>query len=284
MKALPLRILRNSSLAISTLALAWLALACQPGGGTTNAGDGDQKMARFSFVRGKNQLLRLDSTDGRVWAVPESGDGGWIELTGTPDPAGEPNTPGRYRLFSIVDRMNIAPNQLLRVDRTTGRSWLREVPDGSSWIEIDSASESAKDEAPLPPAPQAEPQAQARPAPAHPDPERAKLPVVSRAVFDASAGTEEEKIQVVVEALQKQGLAVEIRVWAAKQLSVFDPEVAVPPLREALKNDQPEIVVAAIGSLQQLGDPTTIPAIQALRTHSDPSVQKAAREALGDGS
>ena len=87
-----------------------------------------------------------------------------------------------------------------------------------------------------------------------------------------------------MEALQKKGLAIEIRVWAAKQLSVFDPEVAVPPLREALKDDQPEIVVAAIGSLQQLGDPTTIPAIQTLRTHSDPSIQKAAREALGDGS
>ena len=276
MKALPLRILRNSSLAISSLVIAWLALSCQPGDGATNAGDASENTPRFSFVRGKNQLLRIDSAYGRVWAVPENGDGGWIELTDAPDSAGEPNTHGRYRLFSIVDRMNIAPNQLLRVDRITGRSWLREVPDGSSWVAIESPSESEGDEAPLPPAPQSEPQADARPAP-----EAARLPVVSRAVLDASGGSDEEKLQVVVEALQKKGLAVEIRVWAAKQLSVFDPEVAVPPLREALKDDRPEIVVAAIGSLQQLGDPTTIPAIQTLRTHSDPSIQKAAREALG---
>ncbi len=175
--------------------------------------------------------------------------------------------------------MPIAAKQLLRADRTTGRSWLREVPDGSAWIAIESASESEDDEAPLPPTPQPEPQAEARPAP-----EAATLPVVSRTVLDASGGSDEEKLQVVVEALRKKGLAVEIRVWAAKQLSVFDPEDAVPPLREALKDDRPEIVVAAIGSLQQLGDPTTIPAIQTLRTHSDPSVQKAAREVLSDGS
>ena len=275
MKAQPLRILRNSSLVMSGLVIAWLALACQPGDGATNAGDVSENKGRFSFVRGKNQLLRIDSAYGRVWTVPENGDGGWIELRDAPDSAGEPNTRGRYGLFSIVDRMNIAPNQLLLVDRMTGRSWLREVPGGFSWIAIESPPESEDDEAPLPAAPQAEPRAEAGPAP-----EAAMLPVASRAVLNASGGTDQEKLQVVVEALQKKDLAVGIRVWAAKQLSVFDPEVAVPPLREALNDDQPEIVIAAIASLRQLGDPTTIPAIQALRSHSDPNIQKAARDAL----
>jgi len=73
---------------------------------------------------------------------------------------------------------------------------------------------------------------------------------------------------------------VEIRVWAAKQLAVFDPEVAVPPLKAALNDDQPEIIVAAIGSLSQLGDPTTIPSIQALQNHPNPAVQSAAKAAL----
>ncbi|MCH2184939.1 HEAT repeat domain-containing protein, partial [Myxococcota bacterium] len=137
------------------------------------------------------------------------------------------------------------------------------------------------DDAPVPPAPQVESQAKTSPPASAGTP---VLPVVSRAVLDASSGTDEEKLQVVVEAMQKKDLAIEIRVWAAKQLSVFNPEEAVPPLREALKDDRPELVVAAIGSLKQLGDATTIPAIQMLRTHSDPSVQKAAREALGDNS
>ncbi|MEE3327710.1 MAG: HEAT repeat domain-containing protein [Myxococcota bacterium] len=276
MSTFPFRFGRTSCLLISSLAIGWLALACQPGG--TDSDEVQTKTKRFNFVRGKKQLLRVDSSTGQVWTVPENGDGGWIELKQAPGPDGVPESPGRYGVFSIVDRLNIAPNQLLLVDRATGRSWLRETPGGRAWNPISNANEASDEETPVPPAPKP-----ARQASQPPPPQADKLPVLSRAVLDASGGDDQQKLQVVTDALQKPGLAIEIRVWAAKQLVVFDPEVAVPPLREALNDDQPEIVVAAIGSLSQLGDATTIPAITALKNHPDAKVQEAAKAALSGG-
>lgn len=278
MRTKPFQIGRTACLLIGGLLVGCWVVACQPGGGG-DSGAAYMQEKRFTFVRGKNQLIRIDSATGRVWVAPESGDGGWIELKPAPSPDGKPETPGRYGLFSIVDRLNIAPNQLLRVDRSTGRSWLRETPSGRTWNAIGDAGNSSEEEAPVPPAPQIPSRpAAARPSPAAPRAE--PLPVVSRAVLNASSGNDEQKLKVVVEALKKPGLAVEIRVWAAKQLAVFDPEVAVPPLKAALNDDQPEIIVAAIGSLSQLGDPTTIPSIQALQNHPNPAVQSAAKAAL----
>ena len=276
MRTFSFRFGRTSCLLISALLVGCLAVACQPGG--NDSGGIHAQSKRFTFVRGKNQLLRIESATGRVWAVPENGDGGWVELKQAPGPDGEPETPGRYGLFSIVDRLNIAPNRLLLVDRATGRSWLREASGGRVWNRVGDAGDAADEEAPLPPAP-----APKREASRPPAPQAETLPVVSRAVLNASGGDDPQKIKVVVEALQKPGLAIEIRVWAAKQLSVFDPEVAVPPLRKALNDDQPEIVIAAIGSLSQLGDATTIPAITALKSHPDPRVQEAASRALSGG-
>ena len=279
MRRIPFRIGRTACLLISALVVGGLTVACQPGG----SGDSGMMLAeskRFTFVRGKNQLLRIESATGRVWAVPENGDGGWVELKQAPGPDGEPETPGRYGLFSIVDRLNIAPNRLLLVDRATGRSWLREASGGRVWNPIGNAGDPLEEEAPVPPAPEPR-KAEVSPRPTARQAE--KLPVVSRAVLDASGGDDPQKLKVVVEALQKPGLAVEIRVWAAKQLAVFDPELAVPPLTRALNDDQPEIVIAAIGSLSELGDPTTIPAITALKNHADPRVQEAASAALSGG-
>jgi len=171
-----------------------LAVACQPGGGDSGGIHAQSK--RFTFVRGKNQLLRIESATGRVWAVPENGDGGWVELKQAPGPDGEPETPGRYGLFSIVDRLNIAPNRLLLVDRATGRSWLREASGGRVWNRVGDAGDAADEEAPLPPAP-----APKREASRPPAPQADKLPVVSRAVLNASGGDDPQKIKVVVEAV-----------------------------------------------------------------------------------
>ena len=147
MRRIPFRIGRTACLLISALVVGGLTVACQPGG----SGDSGMMLAeskRFTFVRGKNQLLRIESATGRVWAVPENGDGGWVELEQAPGPDGEPETPGRYGLFSIVDRLNIAPNRLLLVDRATGRSWLREASGGRIWNPIGDAGDPLEEEAP----------------------------------------------------------------------------------------------------------------------------------------
>ena len=107
---------------------------------------------------------------------------------------------------------------------------------------------------------------------------------MSREAMLTQAGTtESEKLAVVVQALQMQELSVEVRVWAATQLTVFESDLAVPPLLAALDDEQPEVVIAAIGSLQQLGDPTTIPKLQAMSSHPDPQVREAVQEAIHPG-
>ena len=255
---------------VSILALL-LMLACTPDSsqkeGGLHSGSDNQS---FNFVRGKKVLLRLDSFDGRVWMTSESGDGGWNPLGDAPDPSGQRGVNGRYGLFSLVDRLNIEPDRLLRVDRATGRSWLRKTHEDNAWREIESASGEAS--------PQEELVIETESSEIGsftPEPTNQALPIISREKLENSDSDEGEKLEVVIQALQKTELAIPIRVWAARQLAVFEPALAVPPLLVALQYEQPEIVVAAIESLKTLGDPTTIPRILALKSHANPQVQEA---------
>jgi len=54
----------------------------------------------------------------------------------------------------------------------------------------------------------------------------------------------------------------------------------VPPLVDALDSEHPEVVVAAIGSLSQIGAVNTIPKMLALKQHSDPRVRAAVEEVV----
>ena len=225
---------------------------------------------RFQFVRATKLILRLDTQLGAVWRVAENGDGGWTMLGATPDDAGEPSWNGRYGLFPLKSGMLSGPPQLFRVDRATGRAWLARAGEGSQWTAI---SDGPPADTPLSPA-------DAGIATEGASSGSVALPVVPKATIEAAPGEEAEKIVVVTQALEKPGLALEIKVWAARQLAVFSPEAAVPPLLDALKNEHPEVVVAAIQSLNEIGQASAIPKILALSQHPDPEVRAAVQAAV----
>ncbi len=223
----------------------------------------ESELRRFQFVRATKLLIRLDTRLGLVWKVAANGDGGWNMLGATPDDDGEPVWNGRYGLFALKSGAAGGAPQLLRVDRGNGRAWLARAQDGARWTPIQEGSSPA---APAPTAPSDDATASDGPV---------SLLVIPKETVAASPGEESEKVAVVVQALEKEGLALEIKVWAAKQLAVFSPDAAVPPLLQALNSEHPEVVVAAIHSLKEVGRASTIPKILALAEHPDPSVREA---------
>jgi hypothetical protein len=225
------------------------------------AADSSDDQRRFQFVRASKLILRLDTQLGVVWKVAENGDGGWGMLGATPDDDDEPSWNGRYGLFALKSGVMGGPPQLMRVDRATGRSWLAMAKDGSRWTPIQEGSN------PEPEATSAE-GGSAQDGPI-------SLQVAPKETIESLPGEESEKIAVVVQALQKEGLAVEIKVWGARQLAVFSHEAAIPPLVNALGSEHPEVVLAAIQSLKEIGRPSTIPKIMALSQHPDPDVRAA---------
>ena len=261
----------NAVLVALLLALFAAAGCSESGnpGGNQGVADSDYEERRFQFVRAGKLILRLDSQLGVVWKVDENGDGAWVMLGATPDDDGEPNWNGRYALFSLKPSGFGGPPRLLRSDRATGRSWLALADDESRWSPIregggghSSSGETSSDSS-------------TKTAGGEGGDKNVDLPVVSKATIEASPGDEAEKLEVVVQALEKEGLPVEIKVWAASQLAVFPPDDAVPPLLDALKSEHPEVVIAAIHSLKTIGRAITIPKIMALSQHPDPAVRAA---------
>ena len=235
---------------------------------------------RYQFVRGTNLLLRIDSATGAVSITADTGDGGWETLVSPPDPQDFPNRSGRYGLFNLKSGMMGGPARLLRVDRSSGRAWLGRSEVGVEWNPIEElAAEPGTQEGDPPPtesSPQEESDTDSAAAsgPSEASPE-VSLQVVSLETIENSPGDESDKIKIVIQALEKEGLATEIKVWAASQLAVFPHESALPPLLKALETQQPAVVVAAIESLRKLGRPRTIPKILALADHPDPRVRAA---------
>lgn len=252
------------------------AVACQPGATAPGQGAGSNDQPRFSFLRGHQSLVRIDTSTGAVSMAPDNGDGGWTALGNALERDGHTSHSGRYALFTVGRGKGEKAPMLLRVDRTGGDAWVGELNEGMTWVlfeapvaEILEGTEESSEE----PNTDAESATSA-----------AELPVMSREAMMTQTGTtESEKLAVVVQALQMQELSVEVRVWAATQLAVFESDLAVPPLLATLDDEQPEVVVAAIASLQQLGDPTTIPKLQAMASHPDPQVRKAVQEAIHPG-
>ncbi len=265
------------------LAIAFLAfplLGCQPG---DDASPSAGEIAnRFDFLRTRQLLVRIDTMTGQVSYVHVSGDGGFVPLGGRPNLEGRPEHYGRFVLYTLSQARGGGareePNRLLRIDRATGYGWIADVLDGATWAPI------AEPDGALPgqDTPFVSPGSSgaAKPAasttqatPAEPD-TKEEIAVISS---DALAGKPEEVddyVAVVTEALNKEGLTVEMKVWAVSQLGQMDPAQAVPPLIEALESEHPEVVVAAIKSLQQVGSASTIPKILKLRQHPDPRVRE----------
>lgn len=260
---------------------------CGPGSdGTPAPGSGDAATrAQFQFSRTTNALLRLDSASGQMWLVPLGGEGGWTPLGDAPGPAGQPNANGRYRIYSLETKRRGLDDQptptLLRLDGMTGRTWTIEVLDGAQWVAVD---EPAMEEPGL---------AESEPSPAGGAPTATAprtgaeaggapiaLGVVSREVLEADPAAADEFAHNLVEALEKEGMPPEVQAWSARQLAQFPREVAVPPLLAALQSEHPVVVVAAIHALRIAGDPSTIPAIQQLADHPDPSVRAAVEEVV----
>ena len=248
---------------LASLALAAAGCGQAPAPAGDEVAETEGEMRRFQFVRATKLLIRLDTRLGLVWKVAENGDGGWSMLGATPDDDGEPVWNGRYGLFALKSGAAGGAPQLLRVDRGNGRAWLARAQDGARWTPI-------REGAGPPP-----------PDPTTPSDDAAEsdgpisLLVIPKETVAASPGEENEKIAVVIQALEKEGLALEIKVWAAKQLAVFSADAAVPPLLQALNSEHPEVVVAAIHSLKEVGQASTIPKILALSQHPDPSVREA---------
>jgi hypothetical protein len=281
---------------ISLVALAALALAgpmgCDSGSSTrsgTNASDADPSdgTGPFFFTRTSRHILRLDSTNGKVWLVPISGDGGWVRLGSTPTPAGMPNHDQRYGLF-MLEKGKSGTVTLLRIDKATGRAWVAKSSDSDEWIPIDEVEdpplEGGLDAEPEPEAaarPNADANKEANTASKTPQgPDTEVLEIIPAERFGQTAEEQNANITVIMEALYKEGLPVEIKVWGAQQLAVLLPEVAVPVLVETLDHESPEVVVAAITSLQAIGDPATIPRIIAMQNHPDARVREAAQAVI----
>ena len=255
-----------AALLLALLAVTGCGEATNPTGNTAGTA-ADYEERRFQFVRSGKLILRVDTQLGVVWMVEETGDGGWAMLGATPEDEGEPNWNGRYALFSLKPTKLGGPARLLRADRATGRAWLALAEESTRWTSVPEGPDpelGAKSEG----SGNASGGGEGEDGPI-------SLIVIPKETIESSPGNESDKVAVVIQALEKEGLALEIKVWAAKQLAVFSPNAAVPPLLKALESEHPEVVVAAIGSLKTIGRPSTISNVMALRQHPDPRVREA---------
>ncbi len=133
---------RTTVLLLPALALSALLLGCNSGsGGVTVPEDAN----RYAILRGRELLVRLDTSTGQVWIVPPSGDGGWFAMGDTPSDAKYPNEPERYRVKQLAGPqgpvMGERSVRLLRLDMAAGRAWLAEAAFGAEWVEIPDTAE-----------------------------------------------------------------------------------------------------------------------------------------------
>jgi hypothetical protein len=264
-------------------------IACDTGGEDGETGTTASEPERFNFVRTRESIVRLDTATGQVWLVAMNGDGGWQSYGQPPAADGRADKNGRYAVNTVGrsgSRSEKASQSLLLMDRASGRAWLAPAAPGAHWLMISGATPSGST-APASRAasatkthetPQRPGMPQTAAAPGAASGPKAQLNVIPKEAFGKTPEEAARDADVIIRALQKEGMPVEVQVWAAKQLGVFDKELAVKPLLQALHSDHPEVVVAAIGALGQISAPETIPKILALQSHADPRVRAAVEE------
>ncbi|MCH2186946.1 HEAT repeat domain-containing protein [Myxococcota bacterium] len=265
-------------------AAAWTACDSRPRVPAMSAGGGaeSESAARFQFRRAGSLLVRINTATGATSFARDDGDGGWAPVGQPPAADGRPLKPGRYKIYAFGGQRGLVESRVkvLRVDEEMGRAWSAELMDGAVWLAF---AENGSEPEPAP-----QPAASPPTAPAAITPGEAKqttadtqrLGIVSRAALEADPEVADEYARHLAEALAKPGITPDVKAWAARQLSVFPPEVAVPPLLEALQSEHPIVVVASVRALNELQDPSTIPHILKLQNHPDPSVRVAVKETV----
>lgn len=251
---------------------------------------GEYHEQQFSFVRSKMGWVRVDSSSGEAWTVALNGDGGWTARGGAPDLAGEPARNGRFLVRHVQPSRNTvrvgeAPPDpvLIRLDRATGRAWLLDSEEATSWTLLRESG--------------APPVAPAEPAAATPEPASAPSRPMSRSKVlqedspdeypilkgDQLGVTPEEKkktVETLRTARTKTELPLKMRRWAVRQLGQVDPDLAVPELLTVLQDAEPILVVEAVEQLASIGRASTIPQILKLQDHPDASVRDAVAKAV----
>ena len=112
---------------------------------------GDDSAAAYEFARTRNNLVRVDTSNGRVWFAAMTGLSGWIQIGTEPADKGKPNRPGRYTITSVGSRSNVTvvgPKAkqevyLALMDHATGRVFLGQVAAGKKWQKIAEPAEGA---------------------------------------------------------------------------------------------------------------------------------------------
>jgi len=182
---------------------------------------------------------------------------------------------GRYQVTTLGSE---APG-LIRVDTKTGALWkLEPRNDGNRWVPIVAPEEAGA-------ATRAAPQQSAAPAGAAGDPGNASraatdppaTPAVSATPRGPGTPPTEAEIQLFVDALAGEDLPPDVRVWTARQLGQLEGTQATEALLAALGDPSAEVVAAAAEALARRRDPRIGPALDELRSHPDPAVQRAAR-------
>jgi hypothetical protein len=71
-----------------------------------------------------------------------------------------------------------------------------------------------------------------------------------------------------------------VRARAAAQLDLAEPEDALEPLLDALDDSEPEVVIAALRTIEMLGDAAVIPRLRPYQRHSERIVRVAVASAI----
>jgi hypothetical protein len=190
--------------------------------------------------------------------------------------SGAGTVPGRYLMMATRAGTPI----LIRMDTATGRVWKQELRGGRGrWVEFqEPGEEEAPETAKAPPEPVEAPVPQeARIAIPR---EQAPAPATPAAGQPgASDGTDLENF---AKAVRSDHVPVDIRVWAVTQLSRIHEPSSTEILLEALEDEEPRVVTAAIAAVGTRDHDGVAEALEATRTNLDPAVQ-AALEAVERG-
>jgi len=262
----------SCSTGLASLAVMGLlvVIGCGPSGDDEGESPWPEKREpRYSVSRVHNTLIRLDRLTGEMWITPHTAAGGWRPAGESADPTGADADEAAAPVYSVhpLDPKLMplgAARYVMRANHVTGQAWVGKLSVEPNWREIPKSGGTVEAGATKQNGPTFD------------------LPVLSKEALD-SAITSKEDAEAFAEAISKQGLPVQVRVWATLQLGQLEPDVAVPPLLIALEDDEPEVVVAAITALRNTGVASTIPMILKQKDHPDERVRAAVSQEIIEG-
>lgn len=175
---------------------------------------------------------------------------------------------GRYQVVALGSE---AP-ALVRVESETGALWrLESGDDDNRWIPIASLHE-------LRGAGRAHsPKGSTAASATNPPTATQPAPPATGAARGPIRPLTEEDVALFLEALADDDLPPDVRVWTVGQLAEIEGAEVTEALLTALGDRSAEVVAAAALALARRRDPRVAPALDELRSHPDPAVQRAAR-------